>query len=306
VAGGRRGEEPRATEVLGDETTAPAAGDLASPSLSPSRSPAFASIETLVALGPPARGLFLPFVGNAYRSCQPRVEPCADRRLGLMLVSADGAGLEWTPVDEGAARPADVRVDGLDVSTVGAAPPAPERSSYLLTLLDLRPTAGRLRTVERSLDADDLLTAPAEPGPLVRPTITGAALPVPPQPYGMPTPFEEPRAASADDFPARVPVYVVAPWADKVEVVYGVLPAADWRREGVVPLLGTGRLPYFATTAAGVTGLYVPGDVAGGRNTGGDTAQTATGSPLVAVAVALLALIASVGVGAVIRRRREE
>ena len=255
---------PRARfEPADDAQTAAARADLV---VAPSTR--FPSVRSLLDVGIPARGLYLPFADGAFATCLDDLDgggACVEPARAVTLVDAAAADVVWTPTTAGAGPDA-TRLDSTDALIVPAVgtPPVdrdPDDVGYEVTVLDLRAGgAATSRHVAATLDDRGLLAtgvgSASTSAPPVRLTMSGAPAGAPAGATITAAPlFAEPVPVDRDDLIVTRPVLAVT----GANVVQGIVPPSSWGLgRAIVPMLGAEHVAYVARNRAGTTGLYLP------------------------------------------------
>lgn len=242
-----------ATSTTASTTTAIAAAPGAQP---------FAQVAALVAEGPPTNGMFMPLLSDTFTTCLPLTRPCIDAASGIMLLPARRFHVTWAPTLDPAGTPPLLALADLPtLQAVGTKPARPSAdASFLLTVLDLA-RDGELRSLARTVDANDQLVAVADgaapPTSLVS-SIEGSATLPSASATTAGEPFGPPSKMATTSLTEASPV-LVAFASTPARLIYGVRANPEWHLGTVfVPLLGNGRVPYLVRGPAGPAGLLVP------------------------------------------------
>jgi hypothetical protein len=197
---------------------------------------------------------------------------------------------------------------------IGARPPKPNESTFLLNVLDLA-SGGALRSFARTLDAGGQFAAPADPNALTLttasslvPTIEGAnTLPVS---SGIATgqPFGPPAKMTTTALPEASPV-IVAFASSPAKLLYALRANPEWNLgTAFVPLLGNGHVPYLVRGPTGPAGLLLaapPGAVLAPAVPAASARPAGTRRASIGVfALIGLAIVGGGAAAAVVSRRR--
>ena len=215
-----------------------------------------------VAVGTPI--VFLPLQGAAYGPClDATTAPCVDPDYNLVLLPGRTTTLSWPAVDAATAPPRGVLPDAPALKPVGAPPADPLQTTFLMPVLDLAQSGGKVVDLPRLFDGTGLvaLSDAAEPLPPDAPVVAPAAdatletMPHPAlaaSPFGLPELLRDPKKVTAAS-----PV-VVAYAGPALQVLYGIHPPFEWgANESLLPLLGAGTLPRLVRLTDDRVGLAV-------------------------------------------------
>ena len=244
---------PETTTSLVEETTTTTEAP------TPLPGDAFATVADLLEEPLPTEGLFLPLVGDGYRSCLPLTAACGDAGSALVLVPARTTEIVWEAMSPDAELPAprsDLR--GLPpIAAVGVAPESPRAQNYVLPLLDLTASGGgQLRTLVRSLDDRGGLVFALGDRPLYAPVPQGPSVAVEPAATTTGSPFGRPTVVRGSSFTEAAPTLAVFA-SPSPQLVYGVRADVAWGLNlELVPLFGD-SVPFLVRGVDGPPGLFI-------------------------------------------------
>ncbi len=232
---------------------------------------AFTSVSSLVALGIPSEGVFVPLTDPSFRNCLPLQAACGAASSGLVIVPARTTSMRWEdPSSAGSAsdlRPLNLATpeSSARVAAVGDAPA--ERGAtarYALPAVAVTGTRATVGAELRSLDAAGQL------GP-VTPTLDTAAalLPVAVGPlvpsdstssgpaFGGGAPFGRPTAVRSAQLTEAAPAIVLVRGTGG-QVLHGIRPDPAWNAGiDLIPLFAEDALPYLVRGVDGPPGLFL-------------------------------------------------
>lgn len=276
----------------------------------------FVTVASLVELGVPEEGIFLPLLGAGYQRCLPLSRPCVVDDSGLVLVPARTTELAWPTLTDDALVSPRLDLRGVaPLQPVGQPPADPAAQDYSLPLLDLAAAGGQMRTLLRGLDGEGQLVTPRSGGALATPRAEGPMASPEAETFLASAPFGRPELRNRDEFTEAAPALALFS-STELQVVYAIRPVPAWGLDTeLLPLLSAEGLPYLVRGVDGPPGLFVarpdglrvPTAVAD-ENEDAETEEPNGGGSGGVPAVALLG--GAVGAGAVLtgalawRRRR--
>lgn len=249
------------TTVAPPTTRPPPPPTTTTPTVPPAVASAFTPLVPAEGASPPAEVLFLPFTSSAYDHCIPLSGPCRDPRADLVIAPATGVELQWRPTSSSAPRPTPVAAaDDARLDAVGIATPEMASKDFALSMLDLRLSTGRLRSLKLTIAEGALVPRTSATRGLLAPAVSGLSLDAPDKGMSTWSPFDRPYLIDAGALTDVVPVVLLAPSdVGTNEVIYGVFADRKWGLGvDLIPLLTRRGPPFLARHPGGAVGISVP------------------------------------------------
>lgn len=253
---------PRATTTTTaapvEETTTTLAPETTTTLAPPPPGGGFITVASLVELGVPEEGVFLPLLSAGYQRCLPLSRPCVVDDSGLVLVPARTTELAWPTLTDDAVVSPRLDLRGLaPLQPVGQPPADPGAQDYSLPFLDLAAPGGQLRTLVRGLDGEGRLVTPRSGGALAAPRAEGPMAAPESATFLASAPFGRPELRDRDAFTEAAPAIALFS-STELQVVYAIRPVPTWGLDTeLLPLLGAEGVPYLVRGVDGPPGLFV-------------------------------------------------
>jgi hypothetical protein len=278
----------------------------------------FVTVASQIDAGLPAEGVFLPLESAGYRNCLPLTAACVTGDSALVLVPARTTDLTWRPLgaDQRPAPSTDLR--GVEpLGPVGTPPADPGAQDYAVPILDLEAPGGQLRSLLRGLDEKGQLRTPRGLPAVATPTAEGPAATPESRTFLSSAPFGRPRLATKGELSEAAPAVPLFS-STQLQVVYAVRPDPSWGLNvALLPMFGSGSVPYLVRGVDGPPGLYVARPAGLRIPVAGSTDSTASATeddgggggnllPLLLLGAAVVVGAGATAALAIRRRRRRE